>query len=280
MHDKGVATEDLRRLLVLNRTLVDAVDYSRMLEIESCWIGHLLQGVSRKPVTSYAECHDYIATKIKTEAEDDPTAVDYVSHHCNKDAFAEVVRQFALDGLIEAQSFFGIIPQLPIEAQMPVMRIFIDEFGCGNIEQSHSILYKKLLVELGLPTVWEDYLGTVNREMYEFVNVFYWAARRAPSPEYFLGGLAYFEAVVPTGFQCYLDACQRLGIVNSKYFSEHIHIDMYHARDAMNAIAELEKYRWISWQDVVVGIDLIRDITSRAFVAAVKSAMLKEGACA
>lgn len=278
MPNNSVSTEELHHLFKLNRGILDAEDHNRMLSIEGKWIASImpLGGVATTPRDS-SEFSRFLSEKIGIEADaPPPNASSYVAETCKLEGFAEIIRQFAIDGLTEAQAFFSIIPRLPPEAQMPVMRIFIDEYGCGNIEQMHTELYRRLLQELKLPTDLNEYLGNVNRESYEFVNIFYWLSRRAPTPEYFLGGLAYFESVVPTAFRCYADACARLGIANGKYFTEHIHIDVYHAREAVRAITELGKQRELAWADVVTGACIVSEITARAFEAAVSSAQEKE----
>ncbi|MBW0011534.1 MAG: iron-containing redox enzyme family protein, partial [Pseudonocardiales bacterium] len=115
----------------------------------------------------------------------------YLAEEASREQFTLVVREFALDGLTEAQNFFPIIPRLPIRAQMAVMRVLIDEFGCGNLQQAHSQLYRNLLTELGLPLDLNHYLDHTSDETYAFLNVFYWLTQRVPDVEYFLGALAY-----------------------------------------------------------------------------------------
>ena len=88
--------------------------------------------------------------------------------------FRLVVRAFALDGLTEAQSFFPILGRVPPRAQMALMRVFIDEFGCGHHEQAHSQLYRNLLEALELPIDLPSYAATACAEVCAFVNVFYW----------------------------------------------------------------------------------------------------------
>ena len=76
----------------------------------------------------------------------------YVEHDAGPEAFAAVVGQYAVDGLTEAQAMFYAVPRLVCSAaQMPVVRVLIDEMGCGNPRKRSTQLFRDLLGELGLP---------------------------------------------------------------------------------------------------------------------------------
>lgn len=135
MPNNSVSTEELHHFFKLNRGILDAEDHNRMLSIEGKWIASImpLGGVATTPRES-SEFSRFLSEKIGIEADaPPPNASSYVAETCELEGFAEIIRQFAIDGLTEAQAFFSIIPRLPPEAQMPVMRIFIDEYGCGNL---------------------------------------------------------------------------------------------------------------------------------------------------
>ena len=155
---------------------------------------------------------------------------------------------------------------------MALMRVMVDEFGCGDADQAHSQLYRNLLAELEMPEDVESYLDTTNDESYAFVNGFYWMAARAPHLEYFLGALGYLEASIPFAFRCWAEACDRLGIVNSRYYTEHMHIDEFHMKEMQTAIRELEAARGLDCRRLWTGIQLASTILSEAFEAAVAKA--------
>jgi nitrite reductase/ring-hydroxylating ferredoxin subunit len=152
---------------------------------------------------------------------------------------------------------------------MPILRVLIDEFGCGNLNQAHSQLYTDLLSELDMPTNIESYLDDLNQESYAFLNIFYWLTQRASNIEYFLGALAYLESMIPFTFKCFAEACQRLGILNSKYYTEHIHIDGFHSKDALRAIKEVELAANLCYSKVWIGVKIASLITNQAFDAAI-----------
>jgi hypothetical protein len=169
------------------------------------------------------------------------------------------VREFGADGLTEAQNFFPAIPRLPIKAQMAVMRVLIDEFGCGNLGQAHSFIYAQLLAELDLPTDLDSLVETTSEHTFAFINSFFWLAQRAPGPEYFLGGLAYLEASIPAAFTHLARACERLGI-DGKYYSEHVHIDEFHTEELRRAVRELEVARGLNPQWLWAGSLMVSDL--------------------
>ena len=263
-----------KELFVLNRSLLDEVSYKRLIELERPWIAEIfdsLKGKSRK-ISSRAEFKEAFNSLIDEEKHAPDDGADYIANALDFEQFRVILQEFAVDGLTEAQAFFAIVPRLPITAQMPVLRIIIDEFGCGNLQQAHSKLYRQLLTEVGMPTSIDNYLDLINPESYAFLNIFYWMTQRAPNVEYFLGALAYLESMVPFAFKCFADACQRLKIVNSQYYTEHIHIDKFHAEDALRALWAVESAVGIDYSKAWEGVQIASIITAQAFDSALKKA--------
>jgi len=263
-----------QELFVLNRSLLDVRSLARILELEKGWIVPLAQSLEREAprLGSRAELIAALDEMLAREKDSPTETATFLANHSTREQFRVVVRQFAVDGLTEAQSFFPIIARLPIHVQMPMMRVFIDEFGCGNYEQTHSRLYMELLSELELPVDLGSYLQGTNDESYAFVNVFYWMTQRASHPEYFLGALAYLENSIPYAFVCFADACKRLGITKHHYYTEHLHIDGYHARETRTALRELDAAAGLDRTKAWVGMQLGSLLIGQAFDAAVLEA--------
>ncbi|MBW0008966.1 MAG: iron-containing redox enzyme family protein [Pseudonocardiales bacterium] len=152
------------------------------------------------------------------------------------------------------------------------MRVLIDEFGCGNLQQTHSQLYRNLLTELELPLDLNRYLDHTSDETYAFLNVFYWLTQRAPDVEYFLGALAYLEASIPAAFTVQVRACERLGITHGRYYSEHVHIDDFHRKEMQLAIRECGATRAMDPTKLWIGALLLSELIGTAFEAAVRRA--------
>ncbi|MGW4566352.1 iron-containing redox enzyme family protein [Streptomyces sp. NPDC004561] len=262
-----------KRLFLLNRSRPTAGTVARIEELEAAWLGPLLGRLTEttEPVASRAEWTTRLDGLLAREREG-TTAASYLAEKASREEFALFVREFALDGLTEAQNFFPAVPRLPLRAQMAVMRVLIDEFGCGNERQAHTRLYLDLLAELGLPQDLESFLDTTGEETYQFLNVFYWLTQRADDIAYFLGALAYLEAGIPDAFTVQARACERLGIGHGRYYTEHLHIDTFHMREMQLAVKECETAGGIDFTRVWTGALLLSELVGAAFEAAVARA--------
>lgn len=270
----SVTRSDLQRLFELNRSLPAPDRLEAIEEIEAAWLAPLIaEAAAQAPaLTSTRDIARAVEELVAEDATTPNPAADFVANEATWAQFRAVVADYAVDGLTEAQNFFPAIPRLPIKAQMAVMRVLIDEFGCGNLLQAHSQLYMNLLTELGLPLDVGSYLPHVTTGTLAFVDAFYWLASRAPDAEYFLGALAYLEACIPTSFACMADACIRLGIANHHYYTEHMHIDGFHRRELQTAIRELDADRGCDLEKVWVGMTVLRRLFAESFEDAVAAA--------
>lgn len=267
---------DLQRTLyIANRAQTKRlapIDES-LLHFERDWTLSTLRKVATSDLpANLDELKQRLSALIKQDEEDDAESVRYVANEISIDEFRILVQEFAADGLTEAQVFYYLMPRLSLEAQMPVLRMLVDEFGSGNLQRSHTSLYIQLLDELGLPKELSYYIDNVSPAAFAFVNMFYWLTVRADDPSYFAGVITYFESIIPSFFLCYTKACDRLGIRAHHYYSEHVHIDVFHAIEghrllrAMDKTGELDCAK--AWQGVCFG----REITTQAFESAVSKA--------
>jgi hypothetical protein len=264
---------NLQRLFELNRCVPSAARYREIEAIEAVWLEPILaQHAALTPRLSSAPEIAQLIEESIADGGSDRSSADFLANGATREQFRAVVADYAVDGLTEAQNFFAVIPRLPIRAQMAVMRVLIDEFGCGNLRRAHSELYMDLLRELDLPTDLASHLPDVSAETLAFVNCFYWLASRAPDVEYFLGALAYLEAYIPTGFSCFDAACQRLGIKHGLYYSEHIHIDDFHKQELQIAIREYDRAQGCDYAKLWVGVTLLRRLLGDSFDAAIDRA--------
>ena len=260
----------LQRLFELNRSVPSAARYREIEAIEAAWLEPILaeEEALAPQLSSAPDIADLIEESIADGDSDGGSSADFLANDATREQFRAVVADYAVDGLTEAQNFFAAVPRLPIRAQMAVMRVLIDEFGCGNLKRAHSELYMDLLRELDLPTDLASHLPDVSAETLAFVNCFYWLAIRAPEVEYFLGALAYLEAYIPTGFSCFDAACRRLGIKHGLYYSEHIHIDDFHKQELQIAIREYDMAQGCDYAKLWVGMALLRRLLGESFEAA------------
>ncbi|AHL32328.1 hypothetical protein CD58_05230 [Pseudomonas brassicacearum] len=267
---------DLQKALFLaNRACIKQLKplESHILAFERDWIeSTILKTRTANPPTDLAALRKQLAELVEMDRSDVPPSAAYVSEHMGLDEFKILVQEFALDGLTEAQVFYHLMPRLSLAAQMPMLRMMIDEFGSGNLKRSHTTLYIDLLNELQMPTDLAFYIDVNAPAGFSFPNMFCWLTMRADDPSYFAGVITYFETVVPFFFECYTSICSRLQIQAHTYYSEHVHIDVFHAIEgqrllkAMDMAGDLDPVK--AWEGICMG----RDITNAAFDAAVDKA--------
>lgn len=259
-----------RRLYIHNRTAPDVAGYADQLGIEADWIVPLARD-AEQDAPDFASREELMAALhelLRTEEAAGPTEDErFIAEDTTPAQFRSIVSDFAVDGLVESQSHLGIIRRLPAKARTAVLRVLIDEFGCGNDDQEHAQLYTRLVTELGLPAELEHYVRVAPEECFAYVNLFHWFADRAPAPEYFLGGYAYFESAVLYGFKCYAAAAQRLGIENDTYYTEHLYIDTFHSKQMQASLRALEQARPLDLAKVWAGVTLTSEIVADATVA-------------
>ncbi|MFE2923612.1 iron-containing redox enzyme family protein [Streptomyces goshikiensis] len=265
---------DQSRLYDLYSTVPTAAEYEETLRMEERWINPIAEGYRRSAprFASHTELLRELSAFLSREgmaASDDHR---FLAEEATLDQFKVVVAEFAKDGLTESLNLLPVVPRLPYRAGMAVFRVLIDELGCGNDDMAHSELYRELLRELEMPTDAEAYREGYSPQSHAYVNMFHWLASRAPSPEYFLGGYAYFEASVLYGFRSFAQAARRLGLVSGKYYTEHLYIDTYHSKHMRVAIRETAAERGIDLAKVWAGVELTSAIVGDATETAISLA--------
>ncbi|MFZ3572075.1 iron-containing redox enzyme family protein [Streptomyces sp. BH097] len=262
------------RLFALNRSIPTPDELRELIALEDEQIARRAARIeaSAPPMAGRADLMRLIKERLTEEEADPPACERVLAEDLTRNQFREVVAQFAVDGLTESESFLPIVWRLPRRAKMAIFRVLVDEFGCGNLDQAHFNIYWELTRELGLSQDERDYLHTTNSETFDYVNMFFWAATRAPRPEYFLGCLCYLECSILYAFTCFADAASRLGLEGARYYTEHLHIDNFHARELHNAIREFDAEADLQPAKVWTGFMLASEILGEATEAAIVSA--------
>ncbi|POX43230.1 iron-containing redox enzyme family protein [Streptomyces sp. Ru73] len=262
------------RLFVLNRTIPTPDELRELHDLEQRLIVARADAIeaAAPDMPDRAALNRHMKALLTAEEADPPPFERVLAEDLTRDQFKEVVAQFAVDGLTESESFLPIVWRLPKKAKMAVFRVLVDEFGCGNLDQAHFHIYRELMLELGMSVDVNDYLDTTNEETFDFVNAFFWAAARAPYPEYFLGTLCYLECSILYAFKPFAAAAERLGL-NPRYYTEHLHIDHFHAKELQVAIRELDAEAELHPAKVWTGFKLASEVIGGATEAAVASAL-------
>lgn len=266
---------DQKQLYLFNRARLQDPEAGSptLLAFERQWIADYLAAVppSELPADLPA-MRQQLTRLIEDEQREMPDSARYVAEGMTLDEFRILIQEFTVDGLTEAQSFYYVLPRLTLEAQMPMLRIMIDEFGSGSLKRAHTSLYVDLLRELHLPTELAFYGERIEPDCLAFVNLFFWLCLRADDPSYFAGAITYLETTIPMFFECYVQACQRLDIRAHAYYSEHQHIDAFHAAEGQHLLRAMQATRTLDVGKAWLGARLASGITGAAFETAVAKA--------
>lgn len=268
-------TASQKSLFRANRELIERLRPipDDLLRFEQQWIDRAIsESLTTQQPSSLNQLRSMLDALIEQEQAEEPPTARYVAQDMTLDEFKILVQEFALDGLTEAQVFYHLMPRLSLAAQMPMLRMMIDEFGSGNIQRAHTTLYKVLLKELGMPTDLESNIQANGEAGCSFPNMFCWLTMRADDPSYFAGVITYFETVVPFFFGCYTTLCERLGIKAHTYYSEHVHIDVFHALEGQRLLKAMDSDHKLDYTKAWQGICMGRLITNNAFDQAVYKA--------
>lgn len=146
--------------------------------------------------------------------------------------------QFAPDFMSEASPMIRNVLGHYGRPQSEWFKIIIDEYGYGVHEAKHSTLFKDTLASVGLNSdlhrYWQYYL--VSSLMVN--NYFHYLGKNHELFFRYLGALYYTETTL-------VDLCHRAddllnrvfdGQVDTRYFSEHTHIDTHHSRMALDKL--------------------------------------------
>ncbi len=204
-------------------------------------------------------------------------AIDAIKRSSNpQHAALTYMIQFAGDFLSEASAMARNILGHYGPEQSELFKILIDEFGYGVHETKHSTLFENTMTSLGLApephAYWQFYLTTSLLSNNYFHNI----CRNHTNFFKYLGALYYTEASLP-----YI--CQRVANmltevfgskVDTKYFTEHVHIDQHHGRMAFEKLVLpiVQKYGVEVIPDIVRGYEeyqLIADIADEDFATQV-----------
>lgn len=143
--------------------------------------------------------------------------------------------QFAPDFLSEASPMIRNVMGYYGPAQSEWFKIIVDEYGYGVHAAKHSTLFEKTLTSVGLGAdlhrYWQYYLTSSLLAS----NYFHRLGKNHEMFFRYLGALYYTETTL-------VDFCRRAagllddvfdGTADTKYFTEHVHIDKHHGRMAL-----------------------------------------------
>jgi hypothetical protein len=182
--------------------------------------------------------------------------------------------QFAADFLSEASPMIRNVLGYYGTTQSEWFKIIIDEYGYGVHDTKHSHLFEATLASAGLHTdvhhYWQYYLTSSLMTN----NYFHYLGKNHELFFRYLGAMYYTETTL-------VDFCQKAAdllthvfgdAVDTRYFTEHVHIDTHHGRMALEKLILPIVDQCGEWviPEIVRGYEefqLIADIADRDFAA-------------
>lgn len=173
----------------------------------------------------------------------------------------------SLDGLVEASQLSRILGGAANEIQSMITRIFLEEYGGGQLRRKHSSFFSAMLDEFGMNSKPEAYYDLVPWEVLANINHSFYLCDRNRHFLRYMGGLLYTEVSVPASFVNYRQAGERLGLGKNaiEYWDLHIKEDKKHGQWMLDDVALplVELYKENAWE-ILWGYDQQRFFSERA----------------
>lgn len=188
----------------------------------------------------------------------------------------------SLDGLVEASQLSRVLGGAANEIQSMVTRIFLEEYGGGQLRRKHSSFFSSMLDEFGMDSKPEAYFDLVPWEVLANINHSFYLCDRNRHYLRYMGGLLYTEVSVPSSFINFRQAGERLGLNRNaiEYWDLHIKEDKKHGQWMLDDVALPlgERYKENAWE-ILWGYDQQRLFSARAGRAVVESVKNAESDC-
>ncbi len=173
----------------------------------------------------------------------------------------------SLDGLVEASQLSRVLGGAANEIQSMVTRIFLEEYGGGQLRRKHSSFFTAMLDEFGMSSEPEAYLDVVPWEVLANINHSFYLCDRNRHFLRYMGGLLYTEVSVPASFMNFHRAGERLGLSKNaiEYWDLHIKEDKKHGQWMLEDVALplVKRYPDNAWE-ILWGYDQQRFLSGRA----------------
>ena len=211
----------------------------------------------------------------------DPTDTEeslYFRNEMNEKAYQRLLAIASLDGLVEASQLSRTLGGAANEIQSMITRIFLEEYGGGQLRRKHSSFFASMLEEFGMNTKPEAYFDLVPWEVLANINHSFFLCDKNRHYLRYMGGLLYTEVSVPASFANFRQAGLRLGLSRNaiEYWDLHIKEDKKHGQWMLDDVALplAKRYEENAWE-LLLGYDQQRLISARAGKAVAESIKTK-----
>jgi hypothetical protein len=194
--------------------------------------------------------------------------------HMGVSGYRRLLEIASLDGLVEASQLSRTLGGVANDIHAMMTRLLVEEYGGGRLSRKHSSFFRLMLEELGLSTLPEAYFEVVPWEVLGTVNHSFLLSERKLFYLRYVGGLLYTEISVPSAFNNYRLAAERLGMSEKArgYWDLHIKEDERHGRWMLNDVAlPLARMYPRNALELVLGYDQQKFMSERAGKATAKA---------
>ncbi len=242
--------------------------------IESAWQEWEADHVYTGPVSAQ-EVTARLQEKVAEDLDPDPSERDlYFRNETSKTGYRHLLAIASIDGLVEASQMSRVLGGVSNEIHARLTKIFLEEYGNGNLSRKHSSFFKSMLEELDMKTRPEAYFELAPWQVLANINHSFFLCEQKRNFLQYIGALLFFEVSVPASFKNYQLAGERLGLSPEAvdYWRLHIKEDERHGRWMLDDVALplVDFYPSAAWE-IVRGYDQQRFISARAGQAVFES---------
>jgi hypothetical protein len=258
-----------------NYTNEDSTYLSKVrTNIESVWQAWESDQLDHASLTSL-NVADALRDRVAQDL--DPTDTNeslYFRNEMNEKEYQSLLAIASLDGLVEASQLSRTLGGAANEIQSMITRIFLEEYGGGQLRRKHSSFFASMLEEFGMNTKPEAYFDLIPWEVLANINHSFFLCDKNRHYLRYMGGLLYTEVSVPASFANFRQAGLRLGLSRNaiEYWDLHIKEDKKHGQWMLDDVALplAKRYEENAWE-LLLGYDQQRLISVRAGKAVAES---------
>jgi len=250
--------------------------------IESAWQGSEADNFDLESLASM-NVMDGLKDRFARDLDPQDSQVNlFFRNEMTESGYRRLLAIASLDGLVEASQLSRVLGGAANEIQSMVTRIFLEEYGGGQLRRKHSSFFSSMLEELGMNSKPEAYFDLVPWQVLANINHSFFLCDRKRHFLRYMGGLLYTEVSVPASFVNFRQAGERLGLSDNaiEYWDLHIREDKRHGQWMLDDVALplAERYRENAWE-ILWGYDQQRLFSSRAGQAVAESVKRAEMDC-
>ncbi len=208
------------------------------------------------------------ALKADVRAQAENPFVAYLRESPQRDAhYRQFLLQSSADLLAEASaSALGVVGEFG-PAQSALFRILIDEFGYGTHVKKHSVLYRAVMRDFGLPEDYNACWPLFDTAALELHNAIHYLFQNPANFFLQVGFLLFAETAYQRSTQDHFRYLREFHPeADARYFGEHAHIDLHHTAMIIDEVAAplVATYGADVGAEIVAGAEYTRAAFDRA----------------